>query len=98
MSTDQPLITIQAVFTSIKAAVIAVLTIVAIQLQMDEVSTAAFIGAGAAITTAVGDVLALLYARPRVTPVADPALAAGTTVTLLDAQGVRTNQTGTVVQ
>jgi hypothetical protein len=76
----EPVVTIGAVFTSLKVAVTAVLTIVALQLEMDAEQTAALIGAGAAITIAIGDILGYVLTRDRVTPVTQPVLKPGTTV------------------
>jgi hypothetical protein len=76
----EPVVSIGAVFTSLKLAVTALLTVMALQLNMDEGATAALIGAGAAITIAVGDIVAYILTRDRVTPVAAPNLPIGTVV------------------
>jgi hypothetical protein len=91
--TNEPVLSIGAVFTSLKAAVIAVLTVVALQLNMDANSTAAVIGAGAAITLAVGDIFGYYLTRQQVTPIASPNLPIGTTV-----NADSPNPTGVVVE
>ncbi len=88
----EPVVTIGAVFTSLKVAVTAVLTVVALQLEMTPEMTAAVIGAGAALTIAVGDTLGFLVTRGSVTPVVSPNLPIGTVV---NAHG--TEPTGVVV-
>lgn len=77
---NEPVLSIGAVFTSLKAAVIAVLTVVALQLNLDANQTAAVIGAGAAITLAVGDIFGYYFTRQQVTSIANPNLPIGTTV------------------
>ena len=64
----EPVYTIGAIFTSLKIAVVAVLTVVALGLQLDEAMTAAIIGAGSAITLAVGDLIGYVLTRNRVSP------------------------------
>ena len=68
MSTE-PLYSIAATFTSIKVAVVAIITVVAISASWDSTMTAAVIGAGAAITLAVGDIASAVLTHDRVTPV-----------------------------
>ena len=77
---NEPVLSIGAVFTSLKAAVIAVLTVVALQLNLDANQTAAVIGAGAALTLAVGDIFGYYFTRQQVTSVASPNLPIGTQV------------------
>jgi hypothetical protein len=77
---SEPVVSIGAVFTSLKLAVTAVIAIMAIQLEMDEAATIALTSAGAAITIAVGDIIGYLMTRDKVTPVADPNLPIGTLV------------------
>lgn len=64
----EPVYTIGAVFTSLKIAVVAVVTVVALALELDEAMTAAVVGAGAAVTLAVGDILGYVLTRARVSP------------------------------
>lgn len=80
MNPSEPVLSIGAVFTSLKLAVTAILALLALQLKMDEASTVALVSAGAAITIAVGDILAYYLTRERVTPTASPNLPIGTTV------------------
>jgi hypothetical protein len=76
----EPVYTLGAIFTSLKVAVVSVLTVVALALQLDEAMTAAVIGAGSAIIVVVGDVLGYVLTRERVTSVANPNLPLGTEV------------------
>lgn len=66
--TTEPVYTIGAVFTSLKLAIVAIITVVALALQLDEAMTAAVIAAGSAITLAVGDVVGYVLTRRKVTP------------------------------
>lgn len=66
--TSEPVYTIGAIFTSLKVAVVAVLTVVALGMELDEAMTAAVIGAGSALTLAIGDVLGYVLTRNRVSP------------------------------
>ncbi|RLB44776.1 MAG: hypothetical protein DRH30_00540 [Deltaproteobacteria bacterium] len=68
MSTE-PLYSIAAIFTSMKVAVISVITVVAISMEWDSTMTAAVIGAGSAITLAIGDIVGAVLTHDRVTPV-----------------------------
>jgi hypothetical protein len=77
---QSPVVSIGAVFTSLKLAVTLLLAFIALQLDMDEVSTIALTSAGAAITIAVGDIIGYLLTRDQVTPVANPNLPIGTEV------------------
>lgn len=76
----EPVVSIGVVFTSLKVAVVSLLTVVAISLQLDEATTGAIIGAGSAITLAIGDIVAYALTRPTVTPVDSPNLPVGTIV------------------
>lgn len=71
MSTE-PLYSIAAIFTSAKVAVVAVITVVAISAEWDSTMTAAVIGAGAAITLAVGDIAGAILTHDRVSPAVPP--------------------------
>lgn len=64
----EPVYTIGAVFTSLKVAIVAIITVVALGLGLDEAMTAAVIGAGSAITLAVGDIVGYVLTRNRVSP------------------------------
>lgn len=77
---NEPVINIGAVFTSLKLAVTAVITVIALQLELSEAATASLVAAGAAITIAIGDVLTYLMTRKQVTPIAQPNLPIGTVV------------------
>lgn len=65
---NEPVITIGALFTSIKVAVTAIITAWALQAGLSEEETVAYVGAGAAITIAVGDSIGYFLTRRRVTP------------------------------
>ena len=65
----QPLLTIGAIFTSLKVAVVAIITVVALSAGWDEAMTAAVVGAGAAITLAIGDIIAYALTWNRVSPI-----------------------------
>ncbi len=67
MSTE-PLYSITAIITSVKVAVVAAITVFAIAAGWDSTMTAAVIGAGAAITLAIGDIIGAVLAHDRVTP------------------------------
>ena len=80
MNSSEPVLSIGAVFTSLKLAITALLALVALQLKMDAASTTALVSAGAAITIAVGDIFAYYLTRARVTPTEQPNLPVGTVV------------------
>lgn len=65
---DEPVIAIGTIFTSLKVAVVSILTVIAISQGWDEVMTGAVIGAGSAITLAIGDIIAYVLTRDRVSP------------------------------
>lgn len=80
MNENEPVRSIGAVFLSLKAAVIAVITVIAVSAHWDDVLTGAVIGAGAAITVAIGDIIVMVLTREKVTPVANPNLPIDTIV------------------
>jgi len=65
---NEPVITIGTVFTSIKLAVTAIITAWALQAGLPEGETAAYVGAGAALTIAIGDIVGYFLTRRRVSP------------------------------
>jgi len=77
---SEPVVTIGTVFTSLKLAVTAVIAVIALQLEMDANATVMLTSAGAALTIAIGDIVAYILTRDRVTPVSDPVLPIGTAV------------------
>lgn len=76
----EPVYTIGGIVTSLKVAVVAVITAVALGAQWSAEMTAATIGAASAIVILVGDILGYVLTRPRVTPVAAPVLPIDTAV------------------
>lgn len=70
----EPLITIGAVVTSVKLAVVAVVGVIVIAAELPEELGSSLILAAGLIVVAVGDVLQLVLTRPRVTPAARPTL------------------------
>jgi hypothetical protein len=67
----EPVITIGAVITSIQAAVVALLTVAVLAADLDAEQGLGFaiIGAGSAVTLAVGNALSWYLTRRRVSPV-----------------------------
>ena len=76
MSTE-PLYSITAIFTSLKLAVISVVTVIAISAEWDDVMKAAVVGAAAALTMAIGDIVGAILTHDRVTPYTAPSEAKG---------------------
>ena len=68
MSTE-PLYSITAIFTSLKVAVVSIISVIAITASWDEPLKLAVVGAGAAITLAIGDIVAAILTHDRVSPV-----------------------------
>lgn len=71
----EPVITIGAIVTSIEAAIVALLTVavLAAGLEADTPLAVAIIGAGSAVTLAVGNVAGYVLTRRRVSPAVDVA-------------------------
>lgn len=70
----EPLVTIGAVMTSVKLAVVAVVAVLVIDMDPDR--AALVIAAASAVTIALGDILQLIIGRRRVTPASDPVIPA----------------------
>jgi hypothetical protein len=66
----EPVYTIGAIITSVELAVVAVLTVVvlAMGMEQDAPMAVAIIGAGSALTVAIGNIIGYWMTRSRVSP------------------------------
>jgi len=77
---NEPVLTITALFALIEAAVVAVIGVFAAGMTWSPEFTTAVVAAASAITIAIGAALTVFFARPKVTPIANPNLPIDTVV------------------
>ena len=68
MNENEPVYSIGRIFTSLKLAAIAVVTIVALMMEWDDATTAAVVGGVSAIVVVAADIVGYVMTRERVTP------------------------------